>query len=65
MYFIARQYDFDPDNTWLGSLVEDLTGFERYCTSLYWSVVTFTTVGVSLDLVDSRVLICILPLFHF
>ena len=50
MYFIARQYDFDPDNTWLGSLVEDLTGFERYCTSLYWSVVTFTTVGVSLDL---------------
>ena len=64
MYFIARQYGFG-DNTWLGSLVEDLTGFERYCTSLYWSVVTFTTVGVSLDLVDTRLLICVLAFFHF
>eukprot|EP00562_Extubocellulus_spinifer_P022639 CAMPEP_0178627300 /NCGR_PEP_ID=MMETSP0698-20121128/8842_1 /TAXON_ID=265572 /ORGANISM="Extubocellulus spinifer, Strain CCMP396" /LENGTH=811 /DNA_ID=CAMNT_0020266529 /DNA_START=46 /DNA_END=2481 /DNA_ORIENTATION=+ len=45
MFFIARQYDFDEDNTWLGSKVYDLNGFERYCTALYWSVVTFTTVG--------------------
>jgi CRP-like cAMP-binding protein len=44
-YFIARQYDFAPDNTWIGSLVEDLNGSERYLTSLYWAVITFTTVG--------------------
>ena len=65
MYFIARQFDFDPDNTWLGSLVSELNGFERYCTSLYWSVVTFTTVGVSPGLVGMKVLICVLNLFHF
>lgn len=39
-YFIARQYDFDPDDTWIGGVVIGLSGFERYCTSLYWSVVT-------------------------
>eukprot|EP00934_Nitzschia_sp_Nitz4_P001207 Nitzschia sp. Nitz4//scaffold81_size91200//66688//69220//NITZ4_004996-RA/size91200-processed-gene-0.131-mRNA-1//-1//CDS//3329558740//1207//frame0 len=44
-YFIARQHDFDPDNTWLGGSLEGLSGAERYITSLYWSVVTFTTVG--------------------
>lgn len=44
MFMLARIEDFS-DETWLGSLVFDLTGFERYVTSLYWSVVTFTTVG--------------------
>lgn len=44
MYFLARLDDFS-DNTWLGPLVFELSGFERYCTSLYWSIVTFTTVG--------------------
>lgn len=44
MYFLARLDDFS-DNTWLGPLVLDLNGFERYCTSLYWSITTFTTVG--------------------
>jgi hypothetical protein len=46
-YFIARQHDFDPDNTWIGGSVEGLNGFERYLTSLYWSVVTVSpTEGV-------------------
>jgi ankyrin repeat protein len=46
MYFIARQFSFDPDQTWIGQKrVEGLTEFERYTTSMYWSVVTFTTVG--------------------
>ncbi|KAL7543823.1 hypothetical protein ACHAWF_007462 [Thalassiosira exigua] len=45
MFFIARKSAFDPDNTWLGASIPDLTGFEQYVTSLYWSVVTFTTVG--------------------
>ena len=45
MYFIARQYDFDPDQTWIGGSLEGLNGRERYLTSLYWSVTTFTTVG--------------------
>ena len=44
MYFLARLDDFS-DNTWLGPLVFELNGFERYCTSLYWSIITFTTVG--------------------
>ena len=44
MYFLARLDDFS-ENTWLGPLVYDLNGFERYCTSLYWSITTFTTVG--------------------
>jgi len=43
MYFIARQYNFDDDTTWIGSQVAGLTPGERYCTALYWSVVTFTT----------------------
>jgi len=42
MYFIARQYNFSEE-TWLGPQVRDLTPFERYSTSMYWSVVTFTT----------------------
>lgn len=45
MFFIARELAFDPDNTWLGSDISSMTGFERYVTALYWSVVTFTTVG--------------------
>lgn len=44
MYFLARLENFN-DNTWLGPLVSELNGPERYIISLYWSVVTFTTVG--------------------
>lgn len=39
MFFIARDSAFDPENTWLGS-VSELSKFEQYITSLYWSVVT-------------------------
>jgi hypothetical protein len=39
-FFIARQYDFDPDATWIGGSIEGMTGAERYINSLYWSVVT-------------------------
>lgn len=45
MYFIARQYSFDEDETWIGGSLTGLNAVERYLTSLYWSVVTFTTVG--------------------
>lgn len=45
LYFIARQFDFDPENTWIGDQVADMNTFERYVTSLYWAMVTFTTVG--------------------
>eukprot|EP00985_Skeletonema_marinoi_P031249 scaffold37261_cov80-Skeletonema_marinoi.AAC.1 len=38
MFFIARELAFDPDNTWLGGDIANLTGFEQYVTSLYWSV---------------------------
>jgi len=45
MYFLARLHDFD-EFTWLGPIVHDSeTGFERYITSLYWSITTFCTVG--------------------
>jgi len=50
MYFLARYHDFDAD-TWLGPHLADLsttspdTAFDRYITSLYWSIVTFCTVG--------------------
>lgn len=44
MYFLARLESFD-ETTWLGPLVADMTGFQRYITSLYWSIVTFCTVG--------------------
>ena len=43
-YFIARQYHFSS-STWISSDVEDMNGMARYLTSLYFSVVTFTTVG--------------------
>ncbi|KAL3934731.1 MAG: hypothetical protein SGBAC_009613 [Bacillariaceae sp.] len=42
-YFIAKQYDFDEDNTWIGPH-EDESTVEVYTTTLYWSVVTLTTV---------------------
>jgi hypothetical protein len=47
IYFIALQFDLDPDKTWIGGYLQDqeLNGFERYLTSLYWSIVTFCTVG--------------------
>jgi CRP-like cAMP-binding protein len=45
LYFIAREFNFDPDNTWIGGQVADMDTFERYVTSLYWAIVTFTTVG--------------------
>jgi CRP-like cAMP-binding protein len=44
MYFLARLQDFD-DSTWLGPKVQGMTTFQRYVTSLYWSIVTFCTVG--------------------
>ena len=45
MYFIARQFAFDPGNTWIGDEHDLLNGFQRYALSLYWSVVTFSTTG--------------------
>lgn len=45
MYFLARARHFGVD-TWLGPvLFENETSFERYVTSLYWSITTFCTVG--------------------
>lgn len=43
-YWLARLQSFD-DSTWLGPLVYELNGVERYIISLYWSIVTFSTVG--------------------
>lgn len=34
MYFLARLHNFD-ENTWLGPLVADMDGYDRYVTSLY------------------------------
>lgn len=49
MHFIARQYNYDPVNTWIGGSYsfanETESKTELYLTSLYWSVTTFTTVG--------------------
>jgi len=45
MFFIARESAFDEDNAWLGPSVSESSVFEQYVLSLYWSVVTFTTVG--------------------
>ena len=45
MFFIARQSSFDEENTWIGGSVDGLSLYEQYVTSLYWSVVTFATVG--------------------
>lgn len=35
MYFLARLRNFD-ETTWIGPLVTDSTGFQRYIMSLYW-----------------------------
>lgn len=45
LYFISKQYDFDEDETWIGGKVDEMTDFERYITVLYFSIVTFATVG--------------------
>ena len=46
MYFLARLNDLDPETTWIGSHIEsDNSDFQRYITSLYWSIITFCTVG--------------------
>jgi hypothetical protein len=46
MYFIARKYDFDPDRTAIGSAVQEgMTIAERYILVLYYTIVTFTSVG--------------------
>ncbi|KAL7435644.1 hypothetical protein ACHAXM_004858 [Skeletonema potamos] len=45
MYFLARSRHFGSD-TWLGPILyESESSFERYVTSLYWSITTFCTVG--------------------
>lgn len=44
-YFISRQYSHGADRTWLGDQAYELNSLELYVTSLYWSIVTFTTVG--------------------
>jgi Ion transport protein len=53
MYFLARLHNFN-DDTWLGPLMLDsendwskdaYSGYDRYVIALYWSVVTFVTVG--------------------
>mmetsp|Transcript_26989 Transcript_26989/g.41400 ORF Transcript_26989/g.41400 Transcript_26989/m.41400 type:complete len:841 (-) Transcript_26989:19-2541(-) len=46
LYFIGRQYDLNPEESFLGSELERGMGtMEAYVTSLYWSMVTFATVG--------------------
>lgn len=45
MYFIAKRYDFDPDQTAIGSAVPGVAIAERYILVLYYTIVTFTTVG--------------------
>jgi ankyrin repeat protein/CRP-like cAMP-binding protein len=45
MYFLARARHFGSD-TWLGPILyKSESSFERYVTSLYWSITTFCTVG--------------------
>jgi len=39
-FFIAREYNFHPDKTWIGGSVDSMSPLERYITSLYYSVVT-------------------------
>ncbi|KAK4422318.1 Potassium channel AKT1 [Sesamum alatum] len=46
-YLIAHKHP-DPKNTWIGSIIEnfhDLPLWDRYITSIYWSIVTATTTG--------------------
>ena len=42
MYFLARLYDFG-ENTWLGPLVQNMTGLDRYVTALYLAIVSKST----------------------
>eukprot|EP00977_Amphora_coffeiformis_P021906 scaffold10056_cov164-Amphora_coffeaeformis.AAC.3 len=45
MYFLARLNSFDQ-STWLRSeQITEMTGWDRYVSSLYLSIVTFCTVG--------------------
>ncbi|XP_050365667.1 potassium channel AKT1-like [Argentina anserina] len=46
-YFIAANYH-DPKRTWLGLITEnfnDISLWNRYVTSMYWSIITLTTTG--------------------
>ncbi|XP_051119755.1 potassium channel AKT1-like [Andrographis paniculata] len=46
-YYIADTYP-DPTNTWIGSVNENFHDeplWDRYVTSIYWSIVTVTTTG--------------------
>ena len=45
MFFISRVQGFGEEDTWIGGSITGMTGFEMYVTALYWSIVTFTTVG--------------------
>jgi hypothetical protein len=45
MFFIAKQMAYDPENIWIGEQIRELDEFDLYVRSLYWSVVTFATVG--------------------
>jgi ankyrin repeat protein len=45
IYFISRMYHFGENTTFIGGVYGSLTRVERYITSLYWSCVTFYTVG--------------------
>jgi CRP-like cAMP-binding protein len=45
LYFISRRSFLNGYETFLGEDFEELDEFESYVTSLYWSIVTFATVG--------------------
>jgi hypothetical protein len=51
-YFIARQHNFNDDNTWIGGNVEGATNFERYITSLYWSITSTLLQKAILDMIS-------------
>jgi hypothetical protein len=53
MYFLARLHRFD-ENTWLGPLVSDMDGLDRYVTSLY--LVSLEELSVALSLVVAALL---------
>ena len=58
MYFIARVNGFGED-TWIGPHMDGMSGFDRYTTALYWSIVTFCTVGYGdFSPVNSAEMIC-------
>lgn len=46
-YLIAERYP-DPKKTWIGAVYpnfKELSLWDRYVTSMYWSIVTLTTTG--------------------